>query len=192
MFLVVGLGNPGKEYALNRHNLGFMAVRAIHEAYNFPSWKKKFSSEISEASVGDAKVLLLMPQTFMNLSGEAVAAAASFHKIPPEKVIVFHDDIDLLPGKAKVKQGGGHGGHNGLRSIDQHIGNNYWRVRLGVGHPGDKNLVKDYVLNNFAKEDMAWLKPLLNALAAEFPLLLRGETNQYASRINVIKAVDTP
>ncbi len=173
MWLLVGLGNPGSQYRHNRHNIGFMAAEAIARRHNFSDWKKKFQSEVADGTIGGAKVLLLKPQTFMNLSGDAVQAAASFHKIPLENIIVLYDELDLLPGKVRVRKGGGSGGHNGIRSIDEHLGPDYWRVRLGIGHPGDKNLVSPYVLGNFFKEDAEWLEKLLEAVAEQAPRLAR-------------------
>lgn len=183
MRLLVGLGNPGGEYAHNRHNIGFMAVDEIVRRHGFGPWRKKFSGQIAEGTVDGEKVLALKPETFMNLSGQAAHAAVAFHKLKPEEVIALHDDLDLAPGKVRVKQGGGAGGHNGLKSLDAHIGNPYWRIRLGIGHPGDKNLVTPFVLGNFAKAEQAWLVPLLDAVAAELPLLLKGEANLFATRL---------
>jgi len=179
--LIAGLGNPGAEYADTRHNIGFMAVDAIAVRYKLSSWKKKFKGMATSAD----SFLLLKPHTFMNLSGESVGEAMRFHKLAPENVIVFHDDLDLLPGQVKIKQGGGAGGHNGLKSIDAHIGKDYWRVRLGIGHPGVKGeAVLNYVLSSFAKADYKWLDPLLNMLAKEFDLLLEGKTSEYLKRVS--------
>ncbi len=174
MMLVVGLGNPGGKYAGNRHNIGFMAVEALARRHGLGPFRRKFQAQVADGQIGPWKVLLLMPETFMNLSGQAVGEAARFHKIPPEHVIVMHDELDLPPGKVRVKRGGGAGGHNGLRSIDQHLGNDYWRVRLGIGHPGHKDRVTSHVLGDFAKADQTWLDPLLNAVAGEAPLMLQG------------------
>ena len=183
MWLLVGLGNPGASYRHHRHNIGFMAVEAIAHRHNFSDWKKKFQGEVADGVVNGDKVLLLKPQTFMNLSGQSVQAAAAFHKIPLDHVIVFHDELDLAPGKVRVKQGGGAGGHNGLRSMDEHLGPDYWRVRLGIGHPGDKDMVSPYVLGNFAKEDQMWLDKLLDSAAAEVPRLLSGDNNGFMTKI---------
>jgi len=181
--LIVGLGNPGTEYEATRHNIGFMAVDAIAERYSCGAWKKKFKGLVTTHAAEPA-FFLLKPQTFMNLSGESVAEAMRFYQLAPEDVIVFHDDLDLLPGQVKIKQGGGTGGHNGLKSIDAHIGQNYWRVRLGIGHPGEKgDAVLNYVLNAFAKADKAWLNTLIETLAAEFDVLLEGKAVDYAKRI---------
>jgi len=180
--LVVGLGNPGTEYVATRHNIGFMAADALAERYVSPPWKKKFKG-LATAS-NDPPLLFLKPQTFMNLSGESVAEAMRFHKLAPKNVIVFHDELDLLPGQVKIKQGGGSAGHNGLKSIDAHIGPDYWRVRLGIGHPGVKGeVVTNYVLGAFAKADKTWLETLLDALAKEFDVMLLGKHTDYASRV---------
>jgi PTH1 family peptidyl-tRNA hydrolase len=180
--LVVGLGNPGSDYATTRHNIGFMAVDALAERYGCALWKKKFKGFVTTSS--DPALLLLKPQTFMNLSGEAVAEAMRFHKLAPKDVIVFHDELDLLPGQIKIKQGGGAAGHNGLKSIDAHIGPDYWRIRLGIGHPGVKgDVVTQYVLSAFAKADKTWLEPLLEALAKEFETMLADKPTDYASRV---------
>ena len=180
--LIVGLGNPGNEYAGTRHNIGFMAVDAIATRRGLPVFKRKFKGMITGTDY-----LLLKPLTFMNLSGESVGEAMRFHKLKPENVIVFHDDLDLQPGQVKIKQGGGAGGHNGLKSIDAHIGPDYWRVRLGIGHPGVKgDVVTDYVLSPFAKADKKWLEPLLDALAKEFDLLLKGDIEAYLKQLNLV------
>jgi len=179
--LIVGLGNPGAEYADTRHNIGFMAVDAIAARYKLPGWKKKFKGVVTAGS----SFILLKSHTFMNLSGESVGDAMRFHKLTPENVIVFHDDLDLQPGQVKIKQGGGAAGHNGLKSIDAHIGPGYWRVRLGIGHPGVKgDAVLNYVLSPFAKTDRKWLELLLAALAGEFDLLLEGKTAEYLKKVS--------
>ncbi|QIE56113.1 aminoacyl-tRNA hydrolase [Pikeienuella piscinae] len=175
MKLIVGLGNVGARYARTRHNVGFMAVDRIAGAHGFSAWRRKFQGEIAEGRLGDAKCTLLKPGTMMNLSGQAVGEAARFLKIAPEDVIVLHDEIDLAPSKCRVKRGGGHAGHNGLRSIHQHIGPDYVRVRIGVGHPGDKAAVANYVLHDFAKADEAWLDDLLRGVADGAPLLAAGD-----------------
>lgn len=181
--LIVGLGNPGTEYALTRHNIGFMAVDALASAVKAGTWQRKFRGQISSAVAGGTAFLLLKPMTFMNLSGEAVGEAMRYYKLSPADVIVFHDDIDLAPGKVKVKQGGGNAGHNGLKSIDEHIGAEYWRVRLGIGHPGDKNQVHDYVLHPFVKADGEWLSLLLGSVADHFYLLLDGKDAEFMSKV---------
>jgi peptidyl-tRNA hydrolase, PTH1 family len=182
--LIVGLGNPGADYAGTRHNIGFMAADAIAARYELAAWKRKFKG-LAAATFGGLPFLLLKPQTFMNLSGESVGEAMHFHKLAPENVIVFHDDLDLRPGQVKIKQGGGSAGHNGLKSIDTHIGSGYWRVRLGIGHPGVKgDAVLNYVLSPFAKADRKWLEALLEALAGEFDLMLKGKTAEYVKRVS--------
>jgi PTH1 family peptidyl-tRNA hydrolase len=185
MWLVVGLGNPGTRYAHHRHNIGFMAAEAISAAFSFGSWQKKFQGQICSGDIGGEKTLLLLPETYMNLSGKAVQAACTFHKIPPENVIVLHDEIELLPAKIRTKQGGGHGGHNGLRSIDECIGKNYWRVRLGVGRPTPPIEVDDYVLSNFTAEEEKWVTPLLKSVAQHFPLLLAGKDAELMNRVTL-------
>lgn len=165
MKLFVGLGNPGVKHARNRHNVGFMAVERIAERHAFGAWKKKFSGVAADGEIGGERVLLLEPQTYMNDSGQSVGEAMRFHKLVESDIAVFHDEIDLAPGKLKVKTGGGNAGHNGLRSITAHIGNDYRRVRIGVGHPGVKELVHGWVLRDFAKADQEWLEPLLDAMA---------------------------
>ena len=183
MWLFVGLGNPGEKYEKNRHNIGFMAVEHIARRHNFSSWSKKFQSEISGGDIDGNKVLLLKPQTFMNLSGQSVQAAASFYKIPLENIIVFYDELDLVPAKVRVRQGGGSGGHNGIKSIDEHVGRDYWRVRMGIGHPGDKDLVSSYVLSDFTKADAIWLQDLLDAVADNSALLLQGKDGLFMTKI---------
>ncbi len=165
MLLFVGLGNPGPEYALNRHNIGFMAVDAIVRRHSFSPWRSKFHGEVSEGTIGTEKVVALKPMTYMNDSGRSVAACASFYKIEPKDFVVFHDELDLDPGRLKVKIGGGHAGHNGLRSIQAHLGPDFRRIRMGIGHPGAKERVTGWVLGNFAKVDRDWLEPLLGDVA---------------------------
>ncbi len=183
MKLVVGLGNPGSRYAGNRHNIGFMAVESLARRYGISPFRKKFQGQVADGVIAGTRVLLLMPETFMNLSGQSVGEAARFHKIPIEDIIVLHDELDLAPGKVKVKQGGGHGGHNGLRDIDAHLGNPYHRVRLGIGHPGHKDRVHGYVLGDFAKADEAWLGPLLDAVSDQFPLMLADKASDFMSKV---------
>ena len=166
MYLLVGLGNPGSEYENNRHNIGFMAVDEIVRRHGFAPARKRFQGLIGEGSLAGRKVMALKPQTFMNESGRSVGAAARFYKLRPEQIVVIHDELDLAPGKLRVKQGGGLAGHNGLRSLAAHIGRDFRRIRLGVGHPGDKDRVLGHVLRDFAKSDDAWLDPLLDAIAA--------------------------
>jgi PTH1 family peptidyl-tRNA hydrolase len=183
MILLVGLGNPGSDYARNRHNIGFMAADAIVRRHSFGPWRSKFQGEFTEGVIGGEKVLALKPQTYMNLSGQSVAAAARFLKVPVDDIVVLHDELDIAPGRLKVKRGGGAGGHNGLKSIDSHLGQNYRRVRLGIGHPGDKDLVSGYVLHDFAKADEAWLVPLLDAVADTFPMLVAGDDSGFMTRV---------
>ncbi len=192
MQLIVGLGNPGPRYAGNRHNIGFMAVDEIVRRYGFGPWRTRFQGRIAEGRVGGEKLLALEPQTYMNESGRAVGEVLRFYKLEPEQAVVLHDEIDLKPGKVKVKLGGGPGGHNGLRSIDDHVGRDYWRVRLGVGHPGDKDLVHGHVLHDFAKADEDWLSKLLEAVAAELPLLLAGDERTFMSKVNQVQVPPRP
>ena len=185
MFLFVGLGNPGAKYELTRHNIGFLVADEIASSYGFGPFRVRFQALPADGTVGGEKVLLMKPTTFMNDSGRAVGEAVRFFKIPLENIIVFYDEIDLAPGKLRVKRGGGSGGHNGIRSLDAHIGKEYWRVRLGVGHPGDKNRVKDYVLQDFAKAERAgWLSKLVPAVADEADLLVKGENSGFMSRVS--------
>lgn len=183
MKLFVGLGNPGREYAFNRHNVGFMAVDAIAAAHDFPAWRKRFSGVTCEGRLGREQVLLLKPQTFMNESGRAVGEALRFYKLDLGDVVVFHDELDLAPGKVRVKTGGGVAGHNGLKSLTAHIGNDYVRVRIGIGHPGQKDRVTGHVLHDFVKADHAWLEPLLAAIAEEAPFLADGGQDKFQSRV---------
>ncbi len=175
MLLLVGLGNPGEKYQRHRHNVGFLAVDAIAATHGFGAPRKKFQAELREGDIVGEKAILLKPQTFMNESGLAVGAAMRFYKLAPEDVIVFHDELDLEAGKIKAKLGGGNAGHNGLRSIDEHIGNDFRRVRIGIGHPGDKTRVTGHVLGDFAKADHDWLDPLLAAIAKSAPFLAAGD-----------------
>jgi peptidyl-tRNA hydrolase, PTH1 family len=183
MKLFVGLGNPERKHAFNRHNVGFMAVDAIAAAHGFADWRKRFEGLIAEGKLGHERVLLLKPQTFMNASGRAVGEAMRFYKLKPGDVVVFHDELDLAPGKIRVKTGGGLAGHNGLRSMTSHIGSNFTRVRIGIGHPGRSDRVKGYVLHNFAKADSAWLEPLLGTIATDAPLLAEGAIEKFQSRV---------
>lgn len=184
MKLFVGLGNPGAGYARNRHNVGFMAVDAIAEAHGFAPWRAKFRGELTEGRLGPEKVLLLKPQTYMNLSGDAVQAAMAFYKLGPEDVVVFHDELDLAPERVRVKRGGGHAGHNGLRSIAGHIGPDFLRVRLGIGHPGDKRLVTNYVLGDFAKQEAGWVENLLKGVAAGAPKLAADDAAGFLAELS--------
>ncbi|MDP2697197.1 aminoacyl-tRNA hydrolase [Thalassospira sp.] len=184
MFLVVGLGNPGSGYAGNRHNIGFMAADEIVRRHSFGPWRKKFQGQLAEGTIAGHKVLVLKPETFMNNSGQSVGEALRFYKIPVEDVIVLHDELDLPPGRLRVKRAGGHGGHNGLRSIDAHCGKEYRRVRLGIGHPGDKARVHGYVLGDFAKSEQdGWLMTLLDAVAREMPRLFADDDSGFMSKV---------
>jgi PTH1 family peptidyl-tRNA hydrolase len=191
--LLVGLGNPGARYARNRHNIGFMAVDAVHRHHRLSPFRAKFEAEIAEGEIGGARVYALKPMTFMNGSGDAVGAAARFYKIAPAEIAVLYDEIDLAPGKLRVKQGGGAAGHNGIRSIDDAIGEEFWRVRLGVGHPGVKELVQPYVLQNFPAEEVTgWLAPLLDAVAEAMPVLVAGDAAGFMSKVALIRNPPAP
>jgi PTH1 family peptidyl-tRNA hydrolase len=183
MKLFVGLGNPGAKYAGNRHNIGFMALDRIASDHGFGPWQVKFKGLISEGRLGAEKVLLLKPQTFMNLSGESVQAAMAFYKIAIGDITVFHDELDLAPGKCRVKTGGGHAGHNGLRSIHAHLGEAYHRVRLGIGHPGHKDAVAAYVLNDFAKVEQDWLEDLLRGISEGASFLAAGDGGRFQNAV---------
>jgi PTH1 family peptidyl-tRNA hydrolase len=184
MKLLVGLGNLGKDYARHRHNVGFMALERIAEHANAPAWRKKFHGLVSEANLGGEKCLLLMPTTSMNRSGAAVGEAARFYKIPGKDVIVFHDELDLAPGKVRVKTGGGVAGHNGLKSLAQYIGEDFRRVRIGIGHPGHKDRVHGHVLGNFAKSDAKWLEPLLDEIASTAHLLAQDNDANFMNQVS--------
>lgn len=185
MLLFAGLGNPGSKYANNRHNVGFMAADEIARRHGFSPWSRKFQGEISEGKLGGEKVILLKPQTFMNLSGQSVGDALRFYKLAPSALTVLYDEIDLAAGKVRVKTGGGAGGHNGIRSIDAHVGKEYRRVRIGIGHPGVKELVHGHVLGDFAKADRTWLDPLLEAIAVNAELLIDGDDNGFMNRLSL-------
>jgi PTH1 family peptidyl-tRNA hydrolase len=185
MLLFAGLGNPGTKYANNRHNVGFMAADAIARRHSFAPWSKKFQAEIAEGKIGGEKVLLMKPQTFMNLSGQSVGEAMRFYKVEPSAVTVFYDEIELPAGKVRVKVGGGSAGHNGIRSLDQHIGKHYRRVRIGVGHPGVKEMVHGHVLGDFAKSDREWLEVLLDAIAGNAELVAKGDENGFMNKITL-------
>jgi len=183
MLIIAGLGNPGAKYAGHRHNIGFMAVDAIAGAHGFSPWRSKFQAEICDGRLGTEKVLLMKPQTFMNLSGQAVGEAMRFYKLTPDDVIVLYDELDLAPGKVRVKTGGGHAGHNGIRSLHQHIGPDFTKVRLGIGHPGDKQLVTNHVLGDFAKADRDWLDDLLRGIADGAPKLAAGDASGFMNAV---------
>ena len=185
--LWVGLGNPGSEYARQRHNIGFMALDAIARRHRFSPWRKRFKGEISEGTVAGRRVWALKPLTYMNASGDSVQQAASFLKIPPEDVTAFHDELDLAPGKVRVKKGGGVAGHNGLRDMRRAFGSpEFWRVRMGIGHPGHKDAVTGHVLGNFAKQDQAWLEKLLDATADAAPMLAEGQAEAFMTRVALL------
>ena len=184
MKLIVGLGNPGENYSKNRHNIGFMIVDAIVNHYGGSAWKKKFQGVASEVTLEKEKIILLKPSTFMNLSGQSVSEASRFYKIQPSEICVFHDELDLPFLKLKTKIGGGHAGHNGLRSIQQHLGPDYFRVRVGIGHPGEKSQVASYVLNNFPKNNETDLSILLQSISEGFPELIKGKQENFLNIIN--------
>jgi len=182
MILLVGLGNPGGKYAKNRHNIGFMALDNIVQRHSFGPWRTKFQGQMCEGTVNGVKVLALMPETFMNESGRSVGAAARFYKIDPENIVVMHDELDIAFTKIKVKIGGGHGGHNGLRSIDAHMGKNYKRLRLGIGHPGSKEKVHSHVLGDFAKAEVTELDKMLDTVCQHIGAILKGEDTEFMNR----------
>jgi PTH1 family peptidyl-tRNA hydrolase len=186
MLLLVGLGNPDPGYEHNRHNVGFMALDEIADRYGFSPARARFQGLAADGRLVGEKVLALKPTTFMNCSGRSVGEAARYFKVPPEDVIVFHDELDLAAGKIRVKLGGGHAGHNGLRSLDQHIGKNYWRVRIGIGHPGDKDKVEGHVLKDFSKAEQKWLEPLLTAIAEAVPLLIDGDAGAFMNTVTTL------
>jgi len=186
MLLFVGLGNPGARYAGNRHNIGFMAVDAIARRHGFQPWRRRFHGQTAEGAIGGVRILLLKPETYMNDSGLAAAEATQFFKIPVGDVVVFHDEIDLPAAKLRVKTGGGNAGHNGLRSVSAHIGNDYRRVRLGVGHPGVKDLVHAHVLNDFAKSEREWVETLCDAVADNAGLLAQGDDAGFQNKVHAV------
>lgn len=183
MKLFVGLGNPGDKYARHRHNVGFMAVERIAGKHGFSPWRRRFQGETAEGTLGSERVLLLKPMTYMNESGRAVGEAARFLKIDLADIVVFHDELDLAPGKVRVKTGGGNAGHNGLRSLSAHLGNDFVRVRIGIGHPGSKEAVIPYVLHDFAKADHEWLDPLLEAIADAAGRLAAGDSARFLTDV---------
>ncbi len=186
MLLVVGLGNPGPEYAYHRHNIGFMAVDDIAHRHGFSQFRARFQGRLAEGRLAGDKAMVLKPMAFMNRSGQSVGEAMRYFRLTPEQVVVIYDELDLTPGKCRVKRGGGSGGHNGIRSIDRHIGPDYWRVRLGIGHPGHKDRVHGYVLHDFSKADEDWLDPLLEAVAEAFPLIAEGEPEKFMTRVAML------
>jgi peptidyl-tRNA hydrolase, PTH1 family len=185
MVILVGLGNPGAQYAGNRHNIGFMAVDAIARRHGIGPWRRRFQGVAAEGPIGSARALLLLPGTYMNDSGRAVAEAAHFYKVAAQDIVVVHDEIDLPPAKVRVKTGGGIAGHNGLRSISAHIGNDYRRVRIGVGHPGVKDLVHAYVLSDFAKSERPWVEALCEIIADNAALLAQGEDASFQNKVHL-------
>jgi PTH1 family peptidyl-tRNA hydrolase len=184
MLLIVGLGNPGPEYRRHRHNVGFMAVDAIHDRHGFSPWRRRFQGEIAEGMLAGEKVLLLKPLTYMNDSGRSVQSAMAFYKLAPTDIVVIHDEVDLPPGKTRMKTGGGTAGHNGLRSIGAEVGEDFRRLRIGVGHPGHKDAVPGYVLHDFPKADQAWVMALVEAVAEHAPLLAEGKDQTFANRLH--------
>jgi PTH1 family peptidyl-tRNA hydrolase len=186
MLIIAGLGNPGPKYQGNRHNIGFMAVDRIHARHRFPAWRKNFQAEVAEGTIAGERVLLMKPQTYMNESGRSVGEAMRFLKLSPADVMVIHDELDLPPGKLRMKLAGGHGGHNGLRSISAQITDGYRRMRLGIGHPGVKEMVHAHVLSDFAKSDQVWLEPFLDAIAANIDDVARGDDATFGNRIHLI------
>jgi len=185
MLILVGLGNPGARHAGNRHNIGFMVVEAIARRHSIGPWRRRFQGVAAEGPIGSNRALLLLPGTYMNESGRAVAEATHFYKVAPHDVVVFHDEIDLPPAKVRVKAGGGIAGHNGLRSVSEHIGNEYRRVRIGVGHPGVKDLVQAYVLNDFAKIERPWVEVLCETVADNAALLAKGEDASFQNKVHL-------
>ncbi|XP_032746559.1 peptidyl-tRNA hydrolase [Rattus rattus] len=184
MWFIAGLGNPGSQYQNNRHNIGFMAVDAIYQSFSFSPWSKKFQAEIANGLINGEKTFLIKPQTFMNLSGQAIGEALRFYKSDLNHLIIIHDELDLTPGKIRVKIGGGNNGHHGIKSIDTHCGTNYCRIRLGIGHPGSKDLVHQHVLGNFTKSDKEWLPLLLETLAKSMTLLIKGDKSLFINKIS--------
>jgi PTH1 family peptidyl-tRNA hydrolase len=185
MLLLVGLGNPGPKYAANRHNIGFMAVDEIVRRHGFGAWRKRFQAETAEGTLGGERILALKPQTYMNESGRAVGEAMRFYNLTPDDVVVLHDEIDLPPAKIRVKTGGGSAGNNGIRSIDAHIGTDYWRIRMGVDHPGQKELVKSYVLMDFFKEEHPQVQAMLDAVTDAIPLMIAGDDGRFMNKVNL-------
>ncbi len=192
MLLLVGLGNPGSKYAGNRHNVGFMVADAVHRRFRFPAFRSKFDAEAAEGEIGGERLLILKPMTFMNDSGRSVAAAARFYKIDPGEITVIHDEIDLAPGRIRMKLGGGIAGHNGLRSIAAHLGLDFWRVRIGIGHPGAKDLVSGYVLGDFAKIDRDWLDKSIDAIAEAAPCLAAHDEKGFTNKLALLLTPPRP
>jgi len=192
MQLWVGLGNPEPGMARQRHNIGFMAIDVIAARWGFSPWRKRFKGAVAEGSVGGTKILALKPLTYMNGSGESVQAASAFYKLAPDAIVAFHDELDLVPGKVRVKRGGGAAGHNGLRSMDRMLGSaEYWRVRLGIGHPGHKDRVMGHVLGDFARADKDWLVALLDAVAEAAPLLAESRAEEFMTKVALLTRDET-
>jgi len=185
MLLIAGLGNPGSRYAKNRHNIGFLALEAIAREHGFPPFRTRFQGLVSDGTIAGVRAALLMPQTYMNDSGQSVGEAMRFHKLDLNGVVVLHDELDLAPGKLRVKVGGGNAGHNGLRSITAHIGNDYKRVRLGIGHPGARELVMPFVLGDFAKAEIGWVSALCDAVATHAALLAKGDDATFQNKVHL-------
>ncbi len=183
MLVIAGLGNPGAKYAGNRHNIGFMAADELVRRHGFGGWRNKFSAEISEGQLGSQKVMIVKPQTFMNESGRAIGEIMRFYKLDIENLVVIYDELDLVPGKIRMKTGGGSGGHNGIKSIDAHCGSGYRRIRLGIGHPGQREKVTGYVLEDFTRKDTEWLDPLLGAIADNAELLVSGQDSRFMNQV---------
>ena len=184
MWILVGLGNPGGEYQDNRHNIGFMVVDQIAKDFNLPAFSKKFEGELTEGRIEGEKVVLVKPLTYMNLSGQCVQKVARFYKVTPNRIVAFHDELDLVAGKMRVKKGGGAAGHNGLKSMDAHLNSqDYWRVRLGIGHPGDKDRVTGHVLGDFSKEEKKWLPDWIEALSKNVPQFINGKHEDYMTKV---------
>jgi PTH1 family peptidyl-tRNA hydrolase len=187
MFLFIGLGNPTKEHERNRHNIGFMAVDEIARLYNFPPYKSKYQGEYSEGIIDGEKIAILKPHTFMNLSGRSVAPCINFYKIPLNQVFVFHDELDVAEGRVRIKIGGGAGGHNGIKSLDESLGNSsYYRIRMGIGHPGHKDRVHGYVLGNFSSEEQVWVDDLCRLAAKYAPMLLQNRLNEFMQNVKIV------
>jgi len=185
MMLLVGLGNPGTTYQFHRHNIGFMAVDAVHMRHHFSNWRSKFQALVAEGSIDGKKTLLVKPQTFMNLSGQSVGECLRFYKLSLDDLLVIHDELDLPPTRVRIKRGGGSGGHNGVKSIDAHCGSDYRRLRLGIGHPGAKELVHHHVLSNFSQSDAQWLTPLLEIVAEHADLLRHRQDSRFMNKFTL-------
>lgn len=192
MLLIAGLGNPGQKYQDNRHNVGFMAVDAIAHRHNFLSFSQKFNALCAEKTIDGVKAILLKPLSYMNLSGGPIGEAMRFYKIEPENLIVIHDELDIAVGKIRMKRGGGHGGHNGLKSIDAHLGPDYRRIRIGIGHPGDKDMVSHYVLHDFGKDEEKMITPVLDAIADTIGMAVAGDDNGFVTKVALLTQPPKP